>query len=214
MSARKLLVWALIFVLISGCSLIDSHKPGVYPTLDQPVPRQQIIELICGSYSNCIQAKCPDLDQCPIILALSHPDVFDFVATYSKCEDCNTPELSRLEGIGKCIEYEISEAASDYEVQFKLSEKCDFKYGSPGEVRIFILIDSNEWHIKQIDPPPDYIRDPSYCLTESDCRCLSGSGVELIGTSNAFYAPINWSGYYESERCDCVAEKCIIVDDK
>ena len=63
--------------------------------------------------------------------------------------------------------------------------------------------------IERIQPAVDYIEDPSYCQTDADCYCLSGSGVPFIGCSNLLYAPLNWSGYYAGDELwVCIQPVC------
>jgi hypothetical protein len=142
------------------------------------------------------------------VIALSHPAIFDFIDTYSKCDGCNTPIFSTNIGIGKCIEYEIVEKNFMVEVNFWISKICDFRYGSPEQVRISILVDGQKWQIIQVNPSLEYIENPSFCVKDEDCKCLSGSGVPLIGSCNYFYAPLSLSGFYEGELCQCVKNKC------
>jgi hypothetical protein len=193
----------LIF-LVSACGSAGT------PSIDQPVDRQTVIDLVCGTENQvaCVSAVCADEDACPLFSALSSQAVFDFVQTYSQCEDCNTPKFQPELGIGKCIEYRVAEKINGWTVTFNVSESCSFRYGSPAESRIMVDVKSADMQIGRIQPPIAYIKDPSYCQSDHDCYCLSGSGVPFMGCSNLLYAPLNWSGYYAGEACGCVSNWC------
>lgn len=212
MHLRKILIGFLLCTILSGCSVDITNKDDISRDSLETVPTQHILELLCGSGSNCIQTICPDVDKCPIIVALSHPIVFDFITTYSKCDGCNATDFSPDKGIGKCIEYDLNNELLDKEIIFKVSENCNFRYANPEQVQISVLVDVREWRINQIKPAPEFIQDPNFCAAESDCRCLSGSGVPLIGASNVFYAPLNPTGYFESQECGCVEGRCVVRD--
>jgi hypothetical protein len=152
---------------------------------------------------------CENEAACPLFAALSDQTVFDFVKTYSECDDCNTPEFSPKLGIGKCIEYRVSEISTGWSVTFSVSANCSFRYGNPVESSITIEINADATQIERIQPPVEYIRDPTYCQIAADCFCLSGSGVPFTGCSNKLYAPLNWSGYYAGDECGCVSGQCV-----
>ena len=169
-----------------------------------------VIDLVCGSenQANCISSACPNEVECPLLAALSDQAVFDFVKTYSECEGCNTPQFPAQLGIGKCIEYRAAEISSGWTVTFSVSENCSFRYGNPGESQIRVDVNSDDMKIERIQPAVEYIKDPSYCQTDADCYCLSGSGLPFIGCSNLLYAPMNWAGYYAGDNCGCVPNRC------
>lgn len=167
--------------------------------------------MVCGSSNDCLQSICPNLDQCPIIIALSQPAIFKFVSEISNCEGCNISDFHPVDGIGKCIEYQITELDSYSEVKIDVSNHCDFRYAIPEQVEISVKIDKSDWRITQVNPDLKYIQDLSYCTQNEDCYCLSGSGVPFIGCSNFFHAPLNWSGYYLGDECGCVDNKCSVL---
>jgi len=212
MLIRSINFWILLSFLLSACSSSLVHEADKTPPQPSSVPLQDILGLICGSSTNCPDSICTDATQCALITALGQPDIFNFVAEYSKCEGCSTPDFRPENGIGKCIEYEVSTMNSDQEVRFQVSENCNFRYANPEQVEVFVLVDTREWRIQQINPGLDYIQEPLYCAEISDCRSLSGSGVPFIGCSNNFYAPLNPSGYYQGEECGCIQNKCSIVN--
>ncbi len=212
MHLRLILIGFLLCTILSGCSADLTNKDDDTFESFEPVPSQHILKLLCGSGTNCIQTICPEVDKCPIIIALSHPVVFDFVETYSKCDGCSTSDFSPDNGIGKCIEYDLLDKSLNKEIIFKVSENCNFRYANPEQVQISVFVDIREWRINQINPGIEYIQDPNFCAAESDCRCLSGSGVPLFGASNVFYAPLNWSGYYEGKECGCLEGNCVVRD--
>ena len=195
----------LFLYLLAACS---SSGPNPIPP---SVEEQAIINLVCANVdqADCVKDVCPDADACPLFRALSNPAIFTFVETYSSCEGCNTPDLSPRQGIGKCIEYEVAQISSGWEVTFSVSGNCSFRYGSPGVSRITVGISADGKQIENIQPPVAYIKDPSYCQTDADCFCLSGSGVPLIGCSNLLYAPLNGSGYYAGNACGCESGQCV-----
>jgi hypothetical protein len=212
MCKKNFIFIVMLSLLLSGCSISPPGTNNDPETIPQTISRRNILDLICGTTNDCLQEVCPELDKCPIITALSQPVVFNFIATYSKCEGCNTPDFPTAVGIGKCIEYEILERTSELEVRFQVSKNCDFRYANPEEVKISVSVDSQNWRINQITPAIDFIQDSNFCKTESDCRCLAGSGVPLIGANNVFYAPLNWAGYYKDKECGCVRSKCVVKD--
>ena len=88
--------------------------------INGPVERQAVIDLVCGpeNQADCIASVCGDEAGCPLFSALTNQAVFDFVKTYSECEGCNTPQFPPDLGIGKCIEYQVSEISSGWRVTF------------------------------------------------------------------------------------------------
>lgn len=203
---RIILILLVSGLLMVGCSTSSnsSHINENY----QPVESQQILELLCNSDSNCIQEQCPNLEKCPLIIALSHPVIFDFVSKYAACDGCNTPGFSPDKGVGKCVEYNIRQIDENHEVELWVSANCDFRYGHPEETRINVVLDAENRTIQHISPQVEFIQNPTYCQQDNDCRCLSGSGVELIGCSNFFHAPLNLAGYYVGEACGCEEGNC------
>lgn len=199
---RRILSRLLLFLLFSvaGCSL----RTGGTSEKDAAVA------LICGGVpaEKCLERVCADGDACPLLEALSNPVIFDFTKTYTQCEGCNTPDLPPERGIGKCIEYEVSETAAGWTVVLWVSEHCAFRYGSPSESRITVAVDAAGQQIESISPREEVLKDPLYCEMDADCRDLSGSGVPFVGCSNAFYAPLHWSGYGPGERCACEDHQC------
>jgi hypothetical protein len=208
MSQLKNIFWFMLCLLLVACS--GSTKKTVSDNLipDHPIPQQEILDLVCGSSNDCLQSICPDLDQCPIVIALSQPAIFKFVAEISTCEGCDTTDFSPINGIGKCIEYHVEDQNSLELVRINVSNHCNFRYAIPEQVEISVTLDTKDWHIIQIDPDLQYIQNPTYCVQNEDCFCLSGSGVPFIGCSNFFHAPLNWSGYYLGDECGCVDNKC------
>jgi hypothetical protein len=194
-------------MILSACSTFSSptNADDEFDSFE-PVHDDRVKELICGSSSSCLESICPNFSECPLKIALSHPVVFVFIDTYSKCDGCNTPDFSPDKGIGKCVEYEIL----DSEVRFWVSENCNFRYGNPEETRVSVLVNPKQGTTLQIIPSVNYILEPTYCDTVSDCVGLSGSGVPLIGCSNSFYAPLNPTGYYIAEECGCKENRCVI----
>jgi hypothetical protein len=203
---RIILILLVSGLLLAGCS--TSSNSSFINENYQPVESHLILELLCDSDSNCIQEQCPNLEKCPLIIALSHPVIFDFVAKYAACDGCNTPDFSPDKGIGKCVEYDVQTLAENYEVEFWVSVNCNFRYGYPEQTRINVLLNTEDETIQRLSPQVEFIDNPTYCGQNSDCRCLSGSGVELIGCSNFFHAPLHFAGYYVGEACGCVEGNC------
>ena len=201
---RPFSVLTLIFLIVA-CGSENT------PLTTESVEKNAVINLICGSGSqtNCLSRLCENADKCPILSALSNKAIFDFVETYSDCQDCNTPEFSPERGIGKCIEYLVSEISTGWTITFWVSENCSFRYGSPSDSHINVNVNSETLKIESIAPPVEYLTDPMYCRTNADCFCLSGSGVPFVGCTNYFYAPLNWSGYYPGNNCVCKANQCV-----
>jgi len=191
----------LLFILfVAGCSL----------TTDESMQQDDTADLIDGNMPQILYLTvCPDEDVCPVSTALSNPAIHDFVDTYAQCKGCNTPDLLPEHGIGKCIEYEVSETVTGWQVVFWVSENCSFRYGSPAESRITVALDAAGQQIEDISPREEVLKDPLYCETDTDCRDLSGSGVPFVGCSNVFYAPLHWSGYSPGERCVCENHQCV-----
>jgi hypothetical protein len=195
-----LTVLALV-LLAAACQAQGTHQAD----------RAEVLKLICGATpeTQCLDSVCTDLGACPLLTALSDGAVFNFMKTYAQCEDCNTPVFAPQLGIGKCIEYQVSESAAGWTVIFWVSENCGFRYGSPSESRVSVEVDAAVRQIKRISPPVEYLNDPLYCQTAANCRDLAGSGVPFVGCSNALYAPLHWSGFGPGERCTCEDQRCV-----
>jgi hypothetical protein len=56
--------------------------------------------------------------------------------------------------------------------------------------------------------PAEYLNNPTYCETHSDCYCQSGSGVPFVGCANAYHARISFGGCYACSECVCVDNHC------
>ena len=130
------------------------------------------------------------------------------MAKFAECEECNTPDFPPERGIGKCVEYQVAENSVGVTITFWVSENCNFRYGSPTESQIRVEMNSLTFEIVNISPAVEYLSDPLYCQSDNDCLLLSGSGEPVIGCSNYFYAPLNWSGYYSDKNCNCTANQC------
>jgi hypothetical protein len=200
---RSLAALILLF-LVAACGSANTASTAA------PVEEGSILDLVCGSEprAECLSKVCDQADNCPVIRALSSQPVFNFVETYSACLDCSTPDFPPESGVGKCIEYSVSQTSTGWTVIFRVSENCSFRYGTPAESWITVILNSNTMQIGSIAPPVEYIADPLYCQVEADCFSLSGSGVQFIGCSNYFYAPLNWSGYLQGNDCGCEAGQC------
>jgi hypothetical protein len=177
-------------------------------SLGELVPPGDVISLVCGPQADCLFEICGDPEKCPLSIALSNKTVFDFVKTYSECEGCNTQEFSPDKGIGKCIEYETTDALQSWTIKFWVSENCNFRHSDPTQTSISVTVGTKTSTIESITPDIAYIKDPSFCKVNSDCKCLSGSGVPFIGCSNFLYAPLNGSGYFSGDDCVCHANQC------
>ena len=53
-----------------------------------------------------------------------------------------------------------------------------------------------------------YLEDSTYCETNADCYCLSGSGVPFVGCANAYHARISFAGCYACNECVCIDNTC------
>lgn len=185
------------------------ETPSASPA-HETVPAKAVTSLICGSQADCLSKICASPEKCPLRIALSNQAIFDFVATYSECEECKTPGFSPDKGIGKCVEYRIANRRQTWTVIFWVSENCKFRHSDPTRAIISVAVDKEMAAIETVVPDIAYIEDPSYCSIDSDCKGLSGSGAPLIGCRNFFYAPLNWSGYYAQANnlCVCAANQC------
>ena len=207
--SRFVLLIIVVALLAVSCSSgntatgIDSDSPA-----GELLPPNTVVRLICGSQTDCLSKICVDSSACPLSSALSNNVIFDFVKTYSECEGCNTQEFSPDKGIGKCIEYETTNELQGLTVKFWVSDNCNFRYSDPTQTSVSVKLNTETLTIERITPAAEYIKDPSYCKVDSDCKCLSGSGVPFIGCSNFLYAPLNWSGYYAGNDCICKANQC------
>jgi len=179
-----LVVGLLLILLIAACDSIGLFSKG------EKMEKRSILDLVCRSKNQevCISMACDSPDTCPLFSALSSRPVFDFVKTYSDCQDCDTPEFSADRGIGKCIEYLIFKDSTGWIVTIQVSENCSFRYGTPKESTILIKINPETMNIESISPPVEYLENSLYCQKDQDCYCLSGSGVPIIGCSNYFFA--------------------------
>jgi hypothetical protein len=174
----------------------------------ESVPPGDVVRLVCGSQADCLSVICEDIEKCPLSIALSNKTIFDFVKTYSECEGCITQVFSPDKGVGKCIEYEIADGLQGWTIKFWVSENCNFRHFDPTQANIAVEINSTILAIEHMTPAIEYIKNSSYCQVNSDCKCLSGSGVPFIGCSNYLYAPLNWSGYFSGDDCVCDANLC------
>jgi len=69
---------------------------------------------------------------------------------------------------------------------------------------------SEEAIVKRINLPVDRIA----CENNSDCTCLSGSGIRFKGCSNRTYAKDSFAGSFECDICECRDETCQIREEK
>lgn len=193
----------VLMLLAAGCGRESLH-------FGEEETKDAAIKLICGAEpeANCLARLCENGEECAVIKALSEKAVFDFVATYAECAGCAVGEFSPEQGIGKCVEYQVSKNLAGWVVDFWVSEQCDFRYGSPGESRVQVVVNAETFEIENISPSIEYVKDAQYCQTNEDCLLLSGSGVAVIGCANYLYAPLNQAGYYPGEECACIANQC------
>lgn len=208
---RSFMIVMIAIIVAAGLSSCVQSSKSSTPSTDLiRVERDAIIALICGSEpeAGCLPRICEQVDKCAVVQALSNKAVFDFVANYSACQGCATPDFPPERGIGKCVEYQVSESVVGWVVTFWVSEGCSFRYGRPSESQINVSINSQTLAVEGINPDAAYLQDPLYCQTNSDCLLLSGSGVPVMGCNNYFYAPLHWSGYYPNQNCSCVANQC------
>ncbi|HNT54139.1 MAG TPA: hypothetical protein PKG95_05465 [Anaerolineaceae bacterium] len=205
-----LIILLLLAVLLAACSSKDPQKH------DDAVEKKAVLDLICGTVPQaaCQSRICPDAATCPVVIALSEPAVFDFIATYSACPDCSTPDFAPEDGIGRCVEYATTESPSGWEVTFWVSENCSFRHARPTESRVVVQINHQTLDIKKIRPATQIISDPLYCQNKGDCVSLSGSGLPFTGCSNSLYGPLNWTGYYSGTECTCHKHQCVIATPK
>lgn len=208
---KKLLILiAFAAILTVTCSSGSTEGIAVPDSFfSKPVSSQEIINLVCGTQTECLSNICADAEKCPLSIALSNETIFDFINTYSECEGCNTQEFSPDQGIGKCIEYEIFDRLADWQVKFWVSEKCEFRYGSPSQNSISVKINTETLRIESITPAVEYIVDPSYCEIDTDCKCLPGFGVRCMRCANFLYAPLHGLGYFPGFECECEANQCV-----
>ncbi|HOD04678.1 MAG TPA: hypothetical protein PKH92_06490 [Anaerolineaceae bacterium] len=211
MKKLTLILLLALTLLLAACGGGKDQRPH-----SETVAEDKVVDLACGALSrkDCLARLCADPAACPVLIALAEPAVFDFIATYAACPDCNTPDFAPEDGIGKCVEYQTSDAPSGWEVTFWVSEACAFRYGSPTESRVVVRINPQTLEIKKISPSVEIIADPLYCQNKADCVSLSGSGVPFTGCSNSFYGPLNWSGYYAGTECTCQKHQCVAAAPK
>jgi hypothetical protein len=202
---------ACLFFVLACIFLAVGSGPQNTPFTEQPVEKADVINLLCGSgfQDNCLSQICDQVDECPLISALSTRAIYDFVKTYAECQDCNTPEFLPERGIGKCVEYVLTKTMTRWTITFWVSDNCSFHYGNPSNSRINVIVTLETFRIESVTPRVEYLKDPLYCQTNADCFCLSGSGVPFIGCSNNLYAPLNISGYYPGNQCVCKANQCV-----
>jgi hypothetical protein len=207
MKKRLILTVAISIFTVACVSEQAFLGNGPAATARQPVPPSEISALLCGA-GECPPEVCEEVTKCPIGIALSNRVLFEFIKTFAACEGCNTPDFPPEKGIGKCVEYEITESPAEWTVIFRVSENCSFRYSEPSRAEITATIGKSSFGIERLLPAEEYINDPKYCRVDEDCRCLSGSGVMFIGCSNFLYAPLNWSGYYSGDACICGSHRC------
>ena len=195
----------ILLTLTAGC------RSQSEPSSGNIVPRAEVIAMLCGETpeTKCLDQVCTDDQACPLLTALSDGAVFDFVETYAQCEGCNTPLFFPQDGIGKCIEYQADKTGTGWTVTFWVSKNCNFRHASPTESQLSVEVNAAGKRIAGILPPAEYLRNPLYCQSDTDCRDLSGSGLPFVGCANSLYAPLHWTGYGPGERCGCKAGQCL-----
>ncbi len=194
----------VLLFLLAACASKDTHLS------DNKAEKDAIVNLLCGSEpeASCFSRICKNESKCAIVQALSNEAIFDFVSEYAGCEGCETPDFPPERGIGKCIEYRADENSVGVIITFWVSENCAFRYSNPTESQIRVELHPQTFEIENISPAAAYLVDPLYCQVDNDCLLLSGSGIPVIGCSNYFYAPLNRSGYYPDQHCNCIANRC------
>ena len=203
---KILLVVVSLSLTIASCT---TFTPSDSPSVSDEA-YQRITGLVCGTNSgeDCIAKVCQDREACPLVISLSNEVVFEFVDAYSRCEDCDTEVLSIGQGINKCVEYEIDNRVGRWVIGFWVSEKCNFRYGAPSRSHISVSVSKNTLQVEAITPSVSYIKDPQYCEKDSDCSCLSGSGLPFVGCRNTLYAPLHFAGDYPCKKCICRQNRC------
>lgn len=209
MNRKSILVLAISLFGISCNSAATLQDNDLETSEPGSVSPYEIVNLLCGPQESCFSRICEEFSKCPISISLSNRVVFGFVKTNSECEGCNTETFPPEKGIGKCIEYEITDTSSEWIVRYWVSDHCSFRYSDPTKAMISVEINKNTLAIVRITPTVEYIQDPRYCRVDEDCECLSGSGVQFIGCGNYLYASLNWSGYYSGDACICKSNQCV-----
>ena len=119
------------------------------------------------------------------------------------------------EAIGTDKKIEDNELkAGFYEDSFKEKKK-----GTPAHW-VFVEINGNKeslywtkdhfmfWVDPEILSKFGYLLNRKYCHSDSDCMCVSGSGVPFLGCENNLYAPQAFGGAYDCKNCACVNKVC------
>lgn len=186
------------------------------PTCSDLLPASKYDEIVasmCGTktQAQCFVDNCQYNDYCPLIIAFSDDAIFRFFNTdYVKCERCNTDPFSICEGVGRCVEYRITELPDLWKVDIWISDKCSFRFGEhASNSAIAVLIDKTSNEIQNITPEVEYIDDSYYCQGDDDCRCLSGSGLPFIGCSNILHASLHIAGDFACDSCICRQNRCV-----
>jgi hypothetical protein len=201
-----------IILLTLTLALTGCMPAATHPTLPES-QLQTINELFCpGVNVDCLGQICPPGEPCPLALALNNPDVYNFVAEYAPCPGCAIEPLPIEQGIQECIQYQVEGQPDLWLVDLWVSERCNFRYASPSQSRIQVTIDRSSGQIVAIQPPATYIQDGSYCQSDADCYCLSGSGAPFLGCCNALYAPLHIAGYQNCGKCVCRANRCQVSE--
>ncbi len=166
--------------------------------------------LLCGAVRHCVP-DCPSA-RCPLAIALTEPAVYGFVAEHATCDRCEFDDFIPGSGIGKCVEYRVLTGSTAFAVEFWVADRCNSQ--KPSEARLFVEGDFVRGVVDRVDPPPEFIRDPDYCVTDDDCLCLAGSGLFYTGCANRLHAPLlGHGGAFACGMCSCKDHRCEDVGD-
>ena len=106
-----------------------------------------------------------------------------------------------------CVLYKIEEGNGIWRVSFWVGKVCSFRYGTSVE-DLVVQVSKQGCQVVAFTPKIEYVRDPTYCRTDVDCVCLSGSGMPFIGCRNSFHGPLTMTGSYTCGKCRCVGQRC------
>jgi hypothetical protein len=139
-----------------------------------------------------------------------------FLDRYGTCDGCTISDAPGAPPRIGCVSYQVSRGCATGEacdgeqrwvVEYWVGPVCSFRYGT-SQVRVSVEVDGRSGEVLGISPPPAFIIDGAHCEQDSDCQCLSGSGVPFLGCANKVHAPLHFAGSYSCDACTCVQGRC------
>jgi len=142
--------------------------------------------------------------------------VRSFLDQYAPCEGCQFNEPPGSPPHVGCVSYQVRESCPGdhsecpemaWVVSYWVGPACSFRY-QPSEFPVSVSVDRATGAILELMPETELVTNPTYCTTNTDCRCLSGSGVPTVGCANRFHASMHAAGSSACATCTCADHAC------